>query len=78
MVCILKGRGDGLLPICSAALKFPAPLTLWPFPATLFPPNPPAWCASSSDLDHGIEGKDVLIVEDIVDSGMSTSYLLNS
>ena len=30
------------------------------------------------DLDHGIEGKDVLIVEDIVDSGMSMSYLLNS
>ena len=27
------------------------------------------------DLDHGIEGKDVLIVEDIVDSGMSMSYL---
>ncbi len=28
------------------------------------------------DLDHGIEGKDVLIVEDIVDSGMSMSYLI--
>ena len=28
------------------------------------------------DLDHGIEGKDVLLVEDIVDSGMSMSYLI--
>ena len=28
------------------------------------------------DLDHGIEGKDLLIVEDIVDSGMSMSYLI--
>lgn len=27
------------------------------------------------DLDHGIEGKNLLIVEDIVDSGMSMSYL---
>ena len=27
------------------------------------------------DLDHGIEGKNVLVVEDIVDSGKSMSYL---
>ena len=30
------------------------------------------------DLDHGIEGKDVLIVEDIVDSGMSMKYLFEN
>ncbi len=30
------------------------------------------------DLDHGIEGKDVLVVEDIVDSGMSMKYLLEN
>ena len=30
------------------------------------------------DLDHSIEGKDVLIVEDIVDSGMSMHYLLDT
>lgn len=29
------------------------------------------------DLDHSIEGKDVLIVEDIVDSGVTLSYLLD-
>ena len=28
------------------------------------------------DLDHNIEGKDILIVEDIVDSGVTLSYLL--
>ncbi|MGL5354077.1 MAG: hypoxanthine phosphoribosyltransferase [Clostridium sp.] len=28
------------------------------------------------DLDHGVEGKDLLIVEDIVDSGVTLSYLL--
>ena len=27
------------------------------------------------DLDHGIEGKDILIVEDIVDSGITLNYL---
>ena len=28
------------------------------------------------DLDEGIEGKDVLVVEDIIDSGRTLSYLL--
>ena len=28
------------------------------------------------DLDHSIEGKDILIVEDIVDSGVTLDYLL--
>lgn len=28
------------------------------------------------DLDHSVEGKDVLIVEDIVDSGVTLDYLL--
>ena len=27
------------------------------------------------DLDHNIEGKDVIIVEDIVDSGLTLSYI---
>ena len=29
------------------------------------------------DLDHGIEGKDLLIVEDIVDSGRTIAYIKN-
>lgn len=28
------------------------------------------------DLDHSLEGKDVLVVEDIIDSGYTLSYLL--
>lgn len=28
------------------------------------------------DLDHSVEGKDILIVEDIVDTGVTLSYLL--
>jgi len=30
------------------------------------------------DLDHSIEGKHVLVVEDIVDSGLTLSYLLDT
>lgn len=30
------------------------------------------------DLDHEIEGRDVLLVEDIVDSGLTLAYLLKS
>jgi hypoxanthine phosphoribosyltransferase len=30
------------------------------------------------DLDQSIEGRDVLIVEDIIDSGLTLSYLLRS
>ena len=30
------------------------------------------------DLDHDLEGRDVLIVEDIVDSGLTLSYLLRT
>lgn len=29
------------------------------------------------DLDHSVEGKDILIVEDIIDSGVTLNYLLN-
>lgn len=28
------------------------------------------------DLDHGVEGKDIIIVEDIIDSGVTLDYLL--
>ena len=29
------------------------------------------------DLDHEVSGKDIIIVEDIVDSGVTLNYLLN-
>jgi len=30
------------------------------------------------DLDHDIEGRDVLLVEDIIDSGLTLNYLLKN
>jgi hypoxanthine phosphoribosyltransferase len=32
----------------------------------------------SKDLDHGIEGEDVLLVEDIIDTGLTARYLLHT
>lgn len=29
------------------------------------------------DLDHGVEGKNIIVVEDIVDSGVTLNYLVN-
>ena len=37
----------------------------------------PARCEVTKDLDVSIEGHHVLIVEDIVDSGVTLTYLLN-
>ena len=31
----------------------------------------------SKDLDHSLKGKDVLVVEDIIDTGLTMEYLLN-
>ncbi len=30
------------------------------------------------DLDHSVEGKNILIIEDIIDSGLTLQYLLNN
>ena len=38
-------------------------------------PSRPAKSALNKDLDRGLEGRDVIIVEDIVDTGMTLSYL---
>jgi len=39
------------------------------------PPNRAAWCGSVKDLETDIAGRDVLLVEDIVDSGLTLKYL---
>lgn len=38
----------------------------------------PGMVRISKDLDEGIEGEDVLLVEDIVDTGLTTRYLLQT
>ena len=38
--------------------------------------HPAELSRSQKDLDESLEGKDVLVVEDIIDSGRTLSYLL--
>ena len=76
MICVLKG---GVFFMCELAKRISVPVSL------------DFMCVSSygdatessgvvriaKDLDESIEGKDVLIVEDIIDSGRTLSYLID-
>ena len=75
MICVLKG---GVFFLCELAKRISVPVTL------------DFMCVGSygdgtkssgivkitKDLDETLEGKDVLVVEDIIDSGRTLSYLL--
>jgi hypoxanthine phosphoribosyltransferase len=75
LVCILKG---GVFFTCELAKRIKLPLTLDFMSVSSYG----ASTVSSGivkivkDLDESIEGKDVLIVEDIIDSGNTLSYLI--
>lgn len=76
LICVLKG---GVFFMCELAKRITVPVTM------------DFMCVSSygdgttssgvvriaKDLDESIEGKDVLIVEDIIDSGRTLSYLID-
>ena len=75
MICVLKG---GVVFMCDLAKKITVPVTMDFMSVSSYGGG-----TSSSgivkivqDLDQSIEGKDVLIVEDIIDSGRTLSYLL--
>lgn len=77
LICVLKG---GVFFTCELAKRLRVPVSL------------DFMCVSSygvdtkssgvvkivKDLDEGIEGKNVLVVEDIIDSGRTLSYLLRN
>lgn len=75
LICILKG---GVFFTCELAKRIGLPLTLDFMSVSSYG----AGTVSSGivkivkDLDEPIEGKDVLIVEDIIDSGNTLSYLI--
>ncbi|MEY8354307.1 hypoxanthine phosphoribosyltransferase [Lachnospiraceae bacterium 54-53] len=75
LICILKG---GVFFTCELAKRIKLPLTMDFMSVSSYG----AGTVSSGivkiikDLDEPIEGKDVLIVEDIIDSGNTLSYLI--
>ena len=77
MICVLKG---GVFFQCDLAKRITVPVTLDFMSVSSYG----AGTSSSGivkiikDLDESIEGKDVLIVEDIIDSGRTLSYLMKT
>ncbi|MDW2800302.1 hypoxanthine phosphoribosyltransferase [Clostridium boliviensis] len=75
LICILKG---GIFFTCELAKRIELPLTMDFMSVSSYGSG----TVSSGivkiikDLDDPIEGKDVLIVEDIIDSGNTLSYLI--
>ena len=77
MICVLKG---GVFFMCELAKRITVPVTLDFMSVSSYG----AGTSSSGvvkigkDLDTTIEGKNVLVVEDIIDSGRTLSYLLQN
>lgn len=76
LICILKG---GVFFMCELAKRISVPVSMDFMCVSSYGDN-----TSSSgivriakDLDESIEGKDVLIVEDIIDSGRTLYYLMD-
>jgi len=53
-------------------------LSVAPFRFDADPPSNPGVVRILKDLDHSIEDRDVLLVEDIVDTGLTLRYLLRT
>ncbi|MFV0467098.1 MAG: hypoxanthine phosphoribosyltransferase [Lachnospiraceae bacterium] len=77
LICVLKG---GVFFMCELAKRISSPVSMDFMSISSYG----AETKSSGvvklikDLDEAIEGKNVLIVEDIIDSGRSLSYLINN
>ena len=74
-ICVLKG---GVFFMCELAKRIEVPVSM-DFMAVSSYKNKTESCGVVEivkDLDESITGRDVLVVEDIVDSGRTLSYLL--
>ena len=75
LICVLKG---GVFFMCELAKRITVPVSMDFMSVSSYGDG----TASSGvvkiakDLDESLEGKDVLIVEDIIDSGRTLSYLI--
>ncbi|HIR92791.1 MAG TPA: hypoxanthine phosphoribosyltransferase [Candidatus Egerieimonas intestinavium] len=75
LICILKGS---VFFACELAKRITVPVTLDFMSASSYGDGTES-CGRVKivkDLDEGLEGREVLVVEDIIDSGRTLSYLL--
>ncbi len=75
MICVLKG---GVFFMCELAKRITVPVSLDFMSVSSYGDDTKSSGVVKivKDLDQPLEGKDVLIVEDIVDSGRTLSYLI--
>ena len=76
LICVLKG---GVFFTCELAKRITVPVSMdfmSVMPATGAGTKSSGVVKIVKDLDEPLEGKDVLIVEDIIDSGRTLSYLI--
>lgn len=75
LICVLKG---GSFFMCELAKRITVPVSLDFMAVSSYGSGTVSGGVVKivKDLDEAIEGKDVLVVEDIVDSGRTLSYLL--
>ena len=75
MICVLKG---GVFFMCELAKRITVPVSLDFMSVSSYGDDTKSSGVVKivKDLDRPLEGKDVLVVEDIIDSGRTLSYLL--
>ena len=75
LICVLKG---GVFFMCELAKRITVPVSMDFMSVSSYGDG--TSCSGvvkiAKDLDESLEGKDVLVVEDIIDSGRTLSYLL--
>lgn len=75
MICVLKG---GVFFMCELAKRITLPVTFDFMSVSSYGDDTKSSGVVRivKDLDQALEGKDVLVVEDIIDSGRTLSYLM--
>jgi len=75
LICVLKG---GSFFMCELAKRITVPVSLDFMSVSSYGSDTKSSGVVKivKDLDESLEGKDVLVVEDIIDSGRTLSYLL--
>ncbi len=75
LVCVLKG---GVFFLCELAKRISVPVTMDFMSVSSYGSDTKSSGVVKivKDLDESLQGKDVIVVEDIVDSGRTLSYLL--